>query len=277
MIAIKTNYNSLTKVEKKIADYIMANAEDVVKDSVADVATGSGTAKSAVIRFCKAVGFEGFSDFKVSLAMELSKNKQLNYTPYIDENDDAGRILDKVFAANVKTLHDTADKLDRCMLKSVIDVLLKARSVYVYGIGTSAAMVKDFQYRLMLLGINAFCYTDVPTMKISTLNIAKGDVAIGISHSGRTVATLDAIALAKKQGAATVCLTTFADSDIVKAVDYPLIAYSDEINYPVEAVSARIAHISILDTIAIALSAQKYDETRKRAEVVHELVNTIRR
>ncbi len=277
MIAIKTNYNSLTKVEKKIADYIIANSEEALRGSVADVANGSGAAKSAVVRFCKAVGFEGFNDFKLSLAMELSKNKQLNYTPYIDENDNAGRILDKVFAANIKTLHDTAENIDRATFAKVIDALAKARSVYVYGVGTSAAIVQDFQYRLMLLGLNAFCYTDVPTMKISTLNITKDDVAIGISHSGRTVATLDAVSLARDKGALTVCLTTFADSEIAGSVDYPLIAYCDEINYPVEAVSARLAHISILDAIAITLSAKKYDETRKRAEEVHKLVNTIRR
>jgi len=276
LIAIKNNFEKLTKVEKRIAGYILDNKEKIVESSVAETAEGAKTAKSAVIRCCKSLGFDGFTEMRLALAMEISKNRQLNFTPYIAPDDNAGEILDKVFAANVKTLHDTAEKIDRKLLQKVTDLLSQARSVYVYGVGTSAAMVRDFQYRLMLLGVNAFCYTDVPVMKISTLNISKDDVAIGISHSGRTIATVEALRLAREMGAKTVCLTTYPDSEIVHLSDYPLTVYSDEVNYPVEAVSARISQMSVLDSIAIAMSAKNYDETEKRAKKSHELVNSVR-
>lgn len=274
--AIKNHYTALTATEKKVADYIQKNSDRVITMSVAEFAENASVANSAIIRCCKSLGFEGYAELKMSLAMELSKNKQLNYTPYIYPSDDAATILDKIFSANVKTLHDTAEKLDRVLLQNVVDLLDQAHTIYIYGIGTSAAIVSDFQYRIMQLGYTAFCYTDVPSMKISTLNIRKGDVAIGISHSGRTIATIEALKLAKANGADTVCITSYPGSPITKVVDHPVEIYCDEIQYPMEAISARIAHISVIDAITIALSARHYESAQKRAQAAHALVNTIR-
>ncbi|MBQ8231026.1 MAG: MurR/RpiR family transcriptional regulator [Lachnospiraceae bacterium] len=276
LLTIKSCYNTLTAVEKTVADYILKNSEEVISMPIAVFAENANVAKSAVIRCCKSLGFDGYSDMKLALAMELSKNKKLNYTPYIDPSDDAGAIMDKVFTANVKTLHDTAEKIDRDVLQKIVDVLSNANVIYVYGIGTSAGIAGEFQYRLMQIGKTALCVNDVPTMKVSTLNIRKGDVAVGISHSGRTIATIEALRLAKRNGAETICITSYPDSEITKNSDYPIEIYSDEIDYPVEATSSRIAHLSMIDVITIAMSSRNYGDALERARKTHDLVNTIR-
>lgn len=276
LMNIKNKYHSLTKTEKKVAEYILKNSENVVKMSVDELSQNCGAVKSAVIRCCKSLGFSGYSELKIALAVELSKNKQLNYVPYIYPEDNVSDILDKVFSANVKTLHDTAENINRQLLNKVTEVLAKADMIYIYGIGTSAAIVNDFQYRLMQLGYRAVCYTDVALMKISTLNIKKGDAAIGISHSGRTVATIDTIKLAKEHGAETICITSYPESLITDECDYPIEVFTDEIQYPVEAVSARIAHISVIDAITIALSAKDYENAVERAAKSHELIDSVR-
>ena len=276
LIAIKNKYSTLTNAEKRIADYITQNSEAVVGMSAEKLSENAACAKSAVVRCCKSLGFAGYSELKIALAVDLSKNKRFNYVPYIYPNDNASDILDKVFSANVKTLHDTAEKLDRRTLQEVVDVLSQAGMIYVYGIGTSAALVNDFQYRLMQFGFNVVCYTDVPSMKVSTLNIKKGDVAIGISHSGRTVATVEALCLAREAGAKTVCITSYPESRITRESDFSIEIFSDEIQYPMEAISARIAHISVCDAIVVALSAKDYEGAFKRSLKSHELTNTIR-
>lgn len=273
---IKNKYPSLTKTEKKIADHILNNFETVITQSVADFASEASVAQSAVVRCCKSLGYDGYSDFKISLAMELSRNKQLNYVPYISPNDKPGDVLNKVFGANIKTLHDTSACLDRKMLEQTVNLLANAEKIYIYAVGTSAGLAVDFQYRLMQFGFCAFCVTDVPTMKISTLNITSRDAAIGISHSGRSVATAEALRLAKKSGAGTACLTSYPGSTITGICDFPLCVCSDEINYPVEAVSARICHMSVLDAISISLSARDYEKTLRRSKQNHELIDTIR-
>ena len=128
----------------------------------------------------------------------------------------------------------------------------------------------------MQLGFTSFCFTDVPSMKISTMNIKKGDVAIGISNSGRTVATIDALKLAKEQGAKIACITSYHKSPITQVCDYPIEVYTDEIQYPIEAISARIAHLSVIDALSISLSSKDYENALNRSKKAHELINTMR-
>ena len=273
LTAIQQKYGLLTPVEKRIADFILLHADTVVSMSVAELAQNADAAKSAVIRLAKTLGFDGYAELKLALAMELSKNRSFNFVPYIEKNDGAEQILDKIFSANVKTLHDTAEALDRAALCEIVEQIDRARVVYVYGIGTSAALANDFQYRLTQVGYTAICFTDVPSMKVSTLNIRKGDVAFAISNSGQTVATIDALTLAREMGAYTVCLTGYPDSRLTEVADRSLVISTDEIRYPVEAISARIAHISVLDTIVISLSAKHFETAVERAEKTRDFVN----
>lgn len=277
LAAIKAAYDSLTTVEKRVADYIREHSEKVILMPIADFAEQAGVAKSAIIRCSKSLGFEGYSELKIALAVELSKNKQLNYAPYINPDDTPGDILDKLFAANVKTLHDTADRIDREVFTAVVDLLNEARHIYIYGVGTSTVFVQELQYRLMHLGRHALAVTDVPSMKVSTLNIKKNDVVIGISHSGRTIPTLESLELAKEHGAATVCITSMPGSKITQIADYPIELWSDEIEYPMEAISARIAHLAIIDAITVAISAKNYEQALERYKAAHDMIDqTIR-
>lgn len=276
LATLKEKYHSLTAAEQKIADYILANSEAILHMPIAELAQKSKSAGSAIIRCCKSLGFRGYSDLKISLAMELSKNQKLNYIPYISSDDQPGEILDKVFSANVKTLCDTAENINRENLKRAIDIINQANRVYIYGMGTSAIFVNDFQYRLTQLGYAAWGITDLPSMKVSVANIKRGDAAIGISHSGRTIPTVDTLNLAKARGADTICITSYPKSRITQECDCPIEISSDEIQYPMEAISARIAHISVIDAITIALSAQDYEKALKRFGSEHEVLNTIR-
>ena len=78
---IRQTYPTLTAVERRVADYILENGEEVVLMPIADLAKNVGVAKSAVVRCAKSLGFEGYAELKIALTSELSKNKQLNYAP----------------------------------------------------------------------------------------------------------------------------------------------------------------------------------------------------
>lgn len=275
LATIKTEYHKLTNMEKKLADYILKNYENVVLMSVGELAEKAGVVKSLVIRFCKSLGFEGYAQLKLSLNRELVRNEQFNYTPYITGDDNTSDILDKIFSANIKTLHDTSAGIDRKMINDIVNLLEKSKNIFIYAVGISAGIANDFQYRLMQLGYTAFCFTDIVSMKVSTQNIKPGDVAIGISNCGRTRATVDALALARENGAKTVCITSFADSIITQKSDFPVVVCADEIQYPIAAISARIAHISVLDAISISLSAKDFDKAKKRSSDAYDLFTTL--
>lgn len=273
---IQSRYESLTSAEKKVAEQILQHSDAIVHMTISQLAAHAQVARSAVVRFCKTLGFGGYAQLKLKLAADLAKNKQLNYTPYIYPHDSAATIMEKVFSANVKAMHDTAALLDHTSVNALLELLKKAKAVYLYGIGTSASMVAELQYRLMQLGICAFAFTDPPTMKVSTMNIGPEDLAIGISHSGRTIATMDALKLAREAGAETACITSFSGSPITKICQLALCVACDEVLFPVEAMSAKIAQLSLIYAITTAMSADNFEQAVQRSKRSRELINTIR-
>jgi len=134
---IRKRFHSLTKVEQKVAEYILQNSSEIVSLSTSELADRIPVAKSAIVRCCQSLGFEGYTDLKLSLMTELSQQKSLNYTPYIHAQDQPDGILDKIFSSNIKTLQDTAAKLDRTMLQAVVKRLDAAEKIGDYPIITA--------------------------------------------------------------------------------------------------------------------------------------------
>ena len=276
LMAIRHKIDSLTPAERKVAEFILNNSGSITQMTITQISDSCAVAKSAVLRFCKSLGYSGYPALKLALSADLAQNTHFNFTPYIDKSDTTVSILDKIFAANVKTLHSTAQYINRSVLESAINAMDSAKCIYIFGIGTSSALCNDFQYRLTQIGKTALCFTDVPSMKVSTLNIQKDDFVIGISHSGRTIPTIETLKLAREKNVMTACLTSFPHSPIVDVCDLPICIYSDEVNYPMEALSSRIAHISVMDTIVVALSSKRFEESAQRAKLSREYIETIR-
>ena len=103
-----------------------------------------------------------------------------------------------------------------------------------------------------------------------------GDIAFGISHSGMTKAVVDTMRAAKQAGAITMALTSFAKSFLYSESDYSICVYADEKNYPVEAVSARVAHICIIDALMLAIASLNYDDYVKHISLRNAALNNIR-
>ena len=90
-------------------------------------------------------------------------------------------------------------------------------------------------------------------------NMKKGDIAFAVSHSGTTRAVVDAMRFAKESGALTIALTSFEKSLLYTESDYAISVYSDEENYPVEAVSARISHMCVIDGLMLTIASLSDD------------------
>lgn len=268
-------YDSLTDTEKKIADTVFSSPEDAVKMTVKELAERSGTVPSAVVRFCKSIGATGFSDFKICLSAELGGKVSATGMLPVGEGDDPQQVFRKVFSSGINTLEDTLSMIDFSQAEAIVRLLRQATRVVFFGVGTSSVIATDAQYRFAQLGIATSACTDILFMNVTAANLKAGDVAVCISHSGSTKATVDAMRRAKKSGADTIAISSFAHSRLAKESNYKLIAFSDDKNYPVEAVSARIAHICILDALMMSLAAKNYETLQKhigeRNEVLQEM------
>ena len=196
--------------------------------------------------------------------------------PGIGPDDPEELVLDKVVSAHIKALKDTLSGIDRKAFSAAVKSITNAKAVYVYGVGTSSGLVGELEHRLMLLGYRVHAYSDIVSMRLSTINLSKDDTVIAISHSGRTIAVVDAVRLAKARGAQTICLTSFPMSPIANMCDSVLSVVCDETNYPIEASAARIAQTAVVDSLIAALSVKDYDRAAANSQTVHELLDNIR-
>lgn len=276
MPQLRKQYDSLTAAEKRLADYVLKHPSRVLNMSAQALAQQAETAASAVVRFCKSLGYSGYAEFKVRLAVELSRTEPASYMTGVEPEDEPSLVLEKIMAANIKALRDTLGGMDKEAFAQAAGLLSGARKIYVYGIGTSSGLAEELAHRLMLLGLDVRAYTDAVSMRLSTMNLQPEDVAFGISHSGRTAAVVDTMALAREAGSATVCLTSYNASPITRSCGAVLTVCCDETNYPIEASAARIAQSAVLDALVAAVSAKRFDTAVARGYRVHDLLEDIR-
>ena len=269
-------YDRLTDVEKKVAATVLTAPQDAIKMTVKELAELSGTVPSAVVRFCKSIGAKGFSDFKICLSAELGSKAYATSMLPVSAGDAPQQVFEKVFASGINTLQDTLNMIDFSQAETIVRLLQQATRVVFFGVGTSSVIATDAQYRFAQLGIATSACTDILFMNVTAANLKAGEVAVCISHSGSTKATVDAMRRAKKAGADTVAISSYAHSHLAKESDYKLIAFSDDKNYPVEAVSARIAHMCIMDALMMSLASKNYETLQKHIDERNEVLKEMR-
>lgn len=252
-------FKSLTATEQKIASFILANPQRVVNMTVKDLADECKAAPSAVNRMCKSVGTEGFSRLKISLAASLAKKEHSSDGFLFNKNDTPQAVFAKVFNSGINTLKNTFAMIDFKKAEKIAKKIAKANRVFIFGVGTSSVIAGDAAYRFSQLGVQSYAYTDILQMRVMANNMKKGDVCLGISHSGTTKTVVDAMRIAKNAGAQTLALTSFSKSILYTESDLAISVYADEENYPVEAVSARIAHMCVIDALMMTIASFEDD------------------
>lgn len=273
---IEKHYTTLTPTERKVAKTILSSPEKVTGMTVYDLAKRCDVAPSAVIRFCKSIKLRGFPELKIALARELgSQKEEETQMPAFDEGDGTAKVVRKVFCSGMQTLRDTLDMMDFQKVENMARALESAKRIFVFGIGTSSIIARDAQYRLAQLGLWASACTDILLMNVTAMKLGPEDVVLAVSHSGRTKAVVDAVHRAHKAGARTLAITSFANSLLDRESDISAVVYADELQYPIEAVSARVAHICMLDALTMVIATHNFesfsDHIKDRNKILQEI------
>lgn len=269
-------FDNLTDTEQKIASYILKFPEKCVNMTAKELAKACGTVPSAVNRMCRSIGLEGFAKLKISLATAVGREGYSENNIPFDKEDNSKKIFNKVFNSGINTLKSTYQMIDFSKIDEISKKFASAQRIFIFGVGTSSAVAVDAAYRFSQLGIQAYAYTDILQMNVMANNMKSGDVAFGISHSGRTKAVVDAMRSAKQASATTISLTSFTKSLLYKESDYSVSVYADEKNYPVEAVSARIAHMCVIDALMLTIASLNYDDYSKHISLRNAALDGIR-
>lgn len=251
---IRINYPSYSKVFRVIADYVLNHPEEVLKTNIHQLARELDTAESSIVRFCKAVGYSGFSELKIMLAKYGHQSSKI-----IFENLQGGSpesASRDIFALSIETLQIAAEQLDFGAIKKTADLVNAAKRVVICGVGASASVAESFAAHLLRVGIAAEAATDSELMQLIARAADEQTLFIAITKSGRNLPLVHAFELAKAHGAMTVCMTGFAHTPIEKFCDVQIVHYCPTTIL----MSARIVQSTIIDCICVSATLQHQDE-----------------
>lgn len=233
--------------EKKIADYILENSQEIIGLSVSELANICGCGDATVVRFARRLGFSGYQSLKIGIAGEI--NAASTVSKEITKKDSCFEIFKKRINDVYVSLQNTEGVLEIGALDIVAKAIMNSKRIVVFGLGNSAAIAQDAAHKFLRLGFNAQACCDNHMQAIIASHLDRSCVALGISHSGSSKDIIEAMQLSKIGGATTVCLTNHGNSPIVEACDYSLFTKASETQHSILAMSSRIAQLTILDSI----------------------------
>jgi len=102
------------------------------------------------------------------------------------------------------------------------------------------------------------------------------DVALGISHTGVTRDTIDALAEARAHGATTIALTNFAQSPIARVANHMLTTAARETTFRCGAMASRLAQLTVVDCLFVGAAQRTYADTLAALEATREAVRARR-
>lgn len=277
LLVLRQAIPRLSAAETRVAETIIGTPSLVVELTITELAKACGTSQATVARFCQTIGYTGYREFRVAVATSTSR-EQAERDRFdvddadIDPDDSVEAVVAKVAYQEVQAIELTARSLDRVALDAVADALLAAPRIDIVGFGSSNLTAQDLHQKLYRIGMPANTFVDAHLALPSAALLGPGGVAIGISHSGLTVETEQALQLARAAGAITVCITNFPDSPIASRCDLVLVTQARESRYRSGAMSSRIAQLALVDLLFIRVAQRRYDASAESLRVTYDAV-----
>jgi DNA-binding MurR/RpiR family transcriptional regulator len=268
---------SLAPSEQRVAKVILANPDQAALLTITEIARLAETSETTVIRFCRSLRVGSYPKLRIALATAAGRagaEPTPRLSPDIGSDDDLATVVAKVGAADARAIADTVANLDIAQLERVVSSVVAAGRIDVYGAAASGFVALDLQQKLLRIGLTVFAWSDPHMALPSAANLTSADVAIGISHTGTTAETIDALAKARERGATTVAVTNYSRSPIARLADMVLRTSVSETTLRSGAMASRIAELTLVDCLFIAVAQRHFPDTMEALARTRESVRS---
>ncbi|QJQ95626.1 MULTISPECIES: transcriptional regulator HexR [Halomonadaceae] len=271
---LRSRMEHFRRSEQKVARFVLRNPEDVIHMRIVDLATEAKVSEPTVVRFCRALGCNGFQDFKLKLAQMLASGSQFAQFS-MNDSDTVAEFSQSIFDSTVGTLLSVRDRLDNEALNQAINALALANRVEFYGFGASGAVAFDAQHKFFRLQISTSAYADPHMQNMSAVTLKKGDVVVAISQTGRTKALVASVQLARDSGATVIGLCP-SGTPLAEEVTLPLYIDVHEDTEIYTPMSSRVAHLVLIDVLAVGVAKTRGPKLTEQLKSVKKSLNSLR-
>ena len=253
---IKSSLSSLAPAEQRVGKLLLSDPRTFATLPVTELAERASVSKPTVVRFCRSMGYEGLSDFKLKLAGSLSEGVPFihrNVGAQDSSNDVLVKVIDNTVTAFLKYRNDASSAAIDKAAEAIALTHKKGKRLEFFGVGNSGIVAQDAQHKFFRLGFHTIAHSDGHMQIMSASLLGPGDCLVVFSNSGRTRDLLDSCEIAKKNGATTVVVTA-SGSPLANAGKIHLAADHPESYEKFSPMVSRLLHLMIVDVLATTVA-----------------------
>jgi RpiR family transcriptional regulator, carbohydrate utilization regulator len=253
---VKASLPSLAPAEQRVGKLVLNDPRAFANLAISVLADRAHVSKPTVVRFCRSMGYDGLSDFKLKLAGSVNEGVPFIHRS-VDADDKTGdvmvKVIDNTVAAFLKYRNDASTGPIEKAATTLAATFTTGKRIEFYGAGNSGIVAQDAQHKFFRLGVNAIAYSDGHMQVMSASMLGEGDCVVVISNSGRTRDLMDACDIARKNGATTIVITT-SGSPLASAGHIHLAADHPEGFDKYSPMVSRLMHLMIIDILATCVA-----------------------
>jgi RpiR family transcriptional regulator, repressor of rpiB and als operon len=272
---IRMMLREMTPSEARITEILLRSAADDAMP-LRRVADEAETSEAMVVKTAKRLGFAGYRDLRTAL-MAYKSQPNVDLHQEVEPEDTLETIVQKVFRTSIQALEETLAILDMDAFGHAAELLHGARQRDFYGLGGSAQIARDVSHKFLRIGVRTQVFDDTHMMAMSASLLRAGDVVVAFSHSGSTVAVLEAVQIARTNRASIIAVTNYESSPLAELSDVILCSTAQGSYLTSENAAARIAQLNIMDAIFIAVAQKGYQAAENSLSRTMAAVKTKRR
>jgi glucokinase len=263
---IRQMRDALTPAERRVADLALNHPRSIINDPIVDIARKADVSQPTVIRFCRSLGCQGLSDFKLKLATGLTGTIPVSHSQ-VHLGDTATDFGAKVLDNTISAILQLREHLNFGQVERAIDLLNGARRIEFYGLGNSNIVAQDAHYKFFRFGIPTIAYGDLYMQAASAALLGKGDVIVAVSKSGRAPELLRVLDVAMQAGAQVIAITS-SNTPLAKRATVALETDHIEIRESQLSMISRILHLVMIDILAVGVAIRRAMPSEDVAEAV---------
>ena len=264
---IHASYYQLTAAERKVADFVLAQHDQVQFMSITQLADECGTAEATISRFCRSLKLKGFNAFKIELARHSASSGKTKRKEEPTKNTLIGRSLEVGRMAN-DAVYQTVSLVDPVQMEKAVKMIEDAPRVLCIGSGGSMIMASEFAHLFSTVTNKFYSVADSHLQMSAVATMRREDVVVLFSYSGATTGGLQILELARDKGIKTILVTRFHKSPAASLANVVLRCGSNEGPFQFGSIPAKIAQLIVMDVLFQEYCHRNREECEKNVQSI---------
>lgn len=274
LATIDQHLAQLSHAEARVGRAVLANPQQIVDGNISALAKLAKSSEPTVVRFCRSVGCEGWHDFKLKLSQAVALELPATPTEPPSPADPTDDLCEKICARTINVILGLRANLDTRAIDRALALLESAKRIEIYGQGSSGIVAQDCAHKLFRTGVPCVAHVDPYVHAISATLLAGDAVVIAFSQRGHNASLTQSLALAREAGARCIVVAPSGSAvsrlaDVLIAID---LARDNDTYTPI---TARLAHLTIVDILAVGLALRRGEAFRRRVNAAQSALKAM--